>query len=85
MGNGIILQKIRSTEKIVKQIEVENTLVFETDRSFKKIEIKKEIENLLNVKVAKIRTLTRGNKKFVYAKLKPEFSASDVATKLGLM
>jgi len=81
----IILEKVKSTEKIVRQIEVENILVFEVDRAITKAEIKKEVEDLFNVKVAKVRTHTLKNKKIAYVKLKPEFQAIDVATKLGMM
>ncbi len=81
----MILQKVRSTEKIVRIIEIENTLVFETDRKYSKGNIKKEIEDVFDVKVEKIRTHTRKNKKVAYVKLKPEFPAIDVATKLGMM
>ncbi|MAH49442.1 50S ribosomal protein L23 [Candidatus Pacearchaeota archaeon] len=81
----IILEKIKSTEKIVRQIEVDNVLVFEVDRAIGKAEIKKEVEYLFDVKVAKVRTHTHKNKKLAYVKLKPEFQAIDVATKLGLM
>ena len=47
--------------------------------------MKKEVESLFDVKVAKVRTHTLKNKKVAYVKLKPEFQAIDVATKLGLM
>ena len=81
----IILQKAIATEKVVRMIEAENVLSFEVDRQFKKIDIKKEVEELFDVKVAGVRTHTRKNKKFAYVKLKPEFHAVDVATKLGLL
>tara|TARA_Y100000310_G_scaffold48516_1_gene44971 strand:+ start:7490 stop:7744 length:255 start_codon:yes stop_codon:yes gene_type:complete len=81
----IILEKVKSTEKIVRQIEVDNILVFEVDRAISKAEVKKEVEDLFNVKVKKVRTHTLKNKKLAYVKLKPEFQAIDVATKLGLM
>ena len=81
----LILQKIKSTEKLVKQIELENVLVFETDRQFTKGEIKKEVENLFDVKVEKVRTHTLKNKKLAYVKLKKEFRAPDIATRLGLL
>ena len=83
--NEIILQKIKATEKNVKLLETENVLVFETDRQFSKLDLKNEVENLFKVKVAKVRTHTRKNKKLAYIKLKPEFLAIDVATKLGVM
>lgn len=85
MSKTIILERVKSSEKIVRQIEAENVLVFEVDRSVKKQEIKKEVEDLFKVKVAKVRTHTLKNKKIVYIKLKPEFAAADLATKLGLM
>ncbi|MFA5061482.1 MAG: 50S ribosomal protein L23 [Candidatus Pacearchaeota archaeon] len=85
MSKSIIFEKVKSTEKVVRQIEVDNILVFIVDRSIKKPQIKKEMENLFNVKVDKIRTHTLKNKKIVYIKLKKEFPAIDIATKLGLM
>ena len=85
MSKTIILEKIKSTEKIVRQIEADNVLVFVVDRAINKPEIKKEVEELLDVKVAKVRTHTMKNKKYAYVKLNAEFPAIDVATKLGLM
>jgi len=80
-----MLQKIKSTEKIVRMIEVENVLAFETDRKFTKPQIKKEVEDIFNVKVENVRTHNLKNKKLAYVKLKPEFQAIDIATKLGMM
>ena len=73
------------TEKAVMLIESQNILTFTIEKEKTKPEIKNEIENLLKVKVEKLRTMIKGNKKYVYAKLKKEFPAIDVATKLGLM
>ena len=73
------------TEKAVMMIERDNVITFITSKIREKAEIKKEIEELFSVKVAKIRTLIRDNKKYVYAKLKGDTLAIDVATKLGLM
>ena len=81
----IILEKLKSTEKIVRQIEAENVLVFVVDRAVSKIEIKSEVEKLFGVKVVKVRTHTLKNKKVAYVKLKSEYPAVDVATKLGMM
>lgn len=81
----IILEKAISTEKVVRMLERENLLCFQTDRKVKKIEIKNEVENLFNVKVDSVRTLTRNNKKVAYVKLKPEFVAADIATKIGMI
>ncbi|RLG12354.1 50S ribosomal protein L23 [Candidatus Pacearchaeota archaeon] len=73
------------TEKAIMLVESENVLTFKTKMEKKKSEIKKEIEELFNVKIEKIRTHIRGNKKYAYIKLKKEFPAIDVATKLGLI
>jgi large subunit ribosomal protein L23 len=85
MAKTIILEKVKSTEKIVRQIEIDNVLVFEVDRAINKKDIKKEVEDLFGVKVAKVRTHTRDNKKLAFVKLNLENPAVDVATKLGLM
>ena len=74
-----------ATEKSVMKIEIENTLTFESPRKVTKIEIGEEFEEMFKVKAEKIRTFIRGNKKYAYIKLKKEFPAIDIATKLGLM
>jgi len=81
----VILEKMRSTEKIVRQIEAENVLVFVVDMAVNKPEIKAEVEILFGVKVVKVRTHTLKNKKIAYVKLNAEYPAVDVATKLGMM
>jgi len=73
------------TEKAVMMIEVQNILTFVTDKNKRKEEIKKEIEDLFEVRVEKIRTLIKENKKYAYVKLNKEFPAIDLATKLGLI
>ena len=73
------------TEKAVMMIETENVLTFQTERNKTKDQIKKEFEDLFEAKVGKIRTLIRDNKKYVYLKLKKEFPAIDIATKLGII
>lgn len=74
-----------TTEKAVRMIEVDNTLLFGVERKVRKEEIKKEVESLFNVKVEKIRTFIRNNKKFAYVKLNKSNPAIDVATKLGMI
>ena len=73
------------TEKAVMMIERDNVLTFAIDNRKNKDEIKKDVEEIFNVKVEKIRTLIRNNKKYAYVKLNKEFLAIDLATKLGLM
>ena len=74
-----------TTEKAVMLIESQNVLTFEVDQNATKEQVKKEIEELFNVKVSKVRTMIKGNKKHVYVKLKKNSPAIDVATKLGII
>ncbi len=73
------------TEKAVMLIESQNTLVFRTDKKTNKTEMKKEIESLFGVKVDKVRVVVKGNYKNFYVKLKKDFPAIDVATKIGMI
>jgi large subunit ribosomal protein L23 len=81
---GIQLKPV-VTEKAVMMIESQNILTFQTNKDATKEQIKKDVEEIFNVKVEELRTLIRNNKKNVYVKLKKDFLAIDVATKLGLM
>lgn len=74
-----------TTEKAVMAIERENALTFELGMKMTKTEIKKEIEEIFDVKVDKVHTLLRGNKKYARVKLNKKYPAMDVATKLGLI
>ena len=80
----MILRPITS-EKAVKMIDLDNTLLFETERRATKTEIKKEIEKLFNVKVTSVRTLVKLNKKLAFVKLNKANPAIDIATKLGMI
>ncbi|WP_297519210.1 50S ribosomal protein L23 [Thermococcus sp.] len=73
------------TEKAVAMIENENKLTFIVDRRATKGDIKRAVEAMFDVKVEKVNTLItmRGEKK-AYVKLKPEYSASEVAARIGL-
>lgn len=74
-----------TSEKAVRLIEAENTLLFETERRRRKPGIKKEVEETFKVKVEKVRVFIKGNKKYAYVKLNKKNPAIDVATKLGMI
>jgi len=73
-------------EKSMNMVEIENKLVFIVDKKADKKIIKEVIEKEFNVKVDSVRTetTTRGQKK-AYVKIKPEFSAADIASKFGMI
>lgn len=81
----VVLRAVAS-EKALNYVEKYNTLIFVVDRYSTKHEIKYAIERLFNVKVEEVRTLItpKGEKK-AYVKLKAEFKATEVATKLGIL
>jgi large subunit ribosomal protein L23 len=67
-------------------IERENKLVFVVDKTATKHDIKKAVEELYGVKVESVNTMIsmKGRKK-AYVKLKPEYKAADIATKLKIL
>ena len=80
----MILKPITS-EKAVKMLDIENTLIFETERRATKPEIKKEVEKVFSVKVDDVRTMIQKNRKYAFIKLNKSNLAADVATKLGMI
>lgn len=74
------------TEKSIMLVERVNTIVFVVDLRANKTQIKKEFEEVFEVKVARVNTeITADGKKKAFIKLKPEFNAGDVAVKLGVV
>ena len=80
----MILKPI-TTEKAVKLIDIDNTLLFQVEKEATKEEIKDEVEKIFSVKVEKVRSHIQHNKKYAYVKLEKENPAIDVATKLGII
>jgi len=74
------------TEKSMNMVELENKLVFIVRKKANKGDIKEAIEKEFEVKVEWVKTeiTTRGQKK-AYVKISPEFSAADIASKLGMI
>ncbi|RLG77030.1 MAG: 50S ribosomal protein L23 [Thermoprotei archaeon] len=86
MEESKIIKRIVATEKALTYIENHNTLTFIVDIRATKHDIKRAVEKLFDVKVAEVRTLItpKGEKK-AYVRLKPEYKASDIATRLGIL
>jgi large subunit ribosomal protein L23 len=74
------------TEAASIMVEKDNKLVFIVNLKAGKSDIKKAVEQLYEVEVDRITVLTtpQGEKK-AFVKLKPEYRASDVAIKLGIL
>jgi large subunit ribosomal protein L23 len=74
------------TESASLMVEKDNKLLFIVNIKAGKNDVKRAVEQLYEVKVAKITMLitSQGEKK-AFVKLKPEYQASDVAIKLGIL
>lgn len=74
------------TEAASLMVEQENKLVFIVHLKSTKYDIKKAVEGLYDVEVEKVNVLiTPQAKKKAFVKLSPEYKASDVAIKLGIL
>ena len=74
------------SEKAVQLINTKNTIVFIVDRKATKSQIRREVEELYNVKVKKVNTLiTMDGRKKAYVKLSDEYDATELAAKLGVI
>ncbi|RLF12380.1 MAG: 50S ribosomal protein L23 [Thermoprotei archaeon] len=74
------------SEKALSLIERNNTLTFIVDMKANKLKVREAVEKLFNVKVDKVNLMItpRGEKK-AYVKLAPEYKASDIAVRLGIL
>ncbi len=75
-----------STEKASNLVEKENTITLIVSRDATKSDVKHAVEKLYQVKVASVRILItpKGEKK-AYIRLSPEFDASELASRLGIV
>ncbi|MEM3103939.1 MAG: 50S ribosomal protein L23 [Candidatus Bathyarchaeia archaeon] len=74
------------TEKAINMIESQNKLTFIVNIKASKNDIRKAFERFFNVKVSEVRTvITPDGRKKAYIKLSPEYNASDIAVRLGIL
>jgi large subunit ribosomal protein L23 len=83
--NEVILYPLM-TESASLMVEKDNKLLFAVNMAAGKSDVKQAVEQLYEVKVKKITILItpQGTKK-AFVKLTPEYKASDVAIKLGIL
>jgi large subunit ribosomal protein L23 len=74
------------TESASLMVERDNKLIFIVNLKANKNNIKRAVEELYEVKVDRVTLLiTPQGEKKAFVRLKPEYKASDVAIKLGLL
>ena len=74
-----------TTEKAIRLIEMDNTILFQVDARDSKTAIKENFEKMFKVGVSKVRVVNRGTKKIAFIRLNKKNPAIDVATKLGMI
>ncbi|HLD57117.1 MAG TPA: 50S ribosomal protein L23, partial [archaeon] len=73
-------------EKSMGMVDLQNKIVFVVDPRSDKTEIKQAVEKAFSVKVSNVATeITPQGQKRAYIKLHPNYSAADIASKLGVM
>ncbi len=74
------------TESASLMVEKDNKLIFIVNLKARKSDVKRAVEQLYEVKVNKVTMLiTPQGEKKAFVKLNPEYKASDVAIKLGIL
>jgi large subunit ribosomal protein L23 len=74
------------TEVTSRILETENKLVFIVSKKATKADIKRAVEELYDVDVQSVNsTITPDGEKKAFVRLTPEFKASDLAIKLGIL
>jgi len=74
------------TESASLMVEKDNKLIFIVSLKAGKSDVKRAVEQLYDVEVDKVTMLiTPQGEKKAFVKLKPEYKASDVAIKLGIL
>ncbi|MBI4019760.1 MAG: 50S ribosomal protein L23 [Candidatus Aenigmarchaeota archaeon] len=73
-------------EKSMTMVEAQNKLVFMVRRRAGKDEVAEAVEIAFNVKVTGVNTVvtSKGSKK-AYIKLAPQYSAGEIASRLGMI
>lgn len=80
-----VIMRPHITEKVVRLIEEENKLVFIVYEDANKRDIEQAVEKLFDVKVADVNTqISPKAKKLAYVKLTPEYTADDIAARMGV-
>ena len=82
--NQVVIRPL-VTEASLEAVDNENKLILLVDRRANKDTIRWAVETLYDVVVVKINTqITPDGRKKAFVRLAPEYSAADVATRLGI-
>ncbi|BCU67519.1 50S ribosomal protein L23 [Sulfolobales archaeon HS-7] len=81
-----VIKRVIGGEKATNLRVQKNVLIVGVERRATKADIKKEVENVFNVKVVRVNTLItpKGEKK-AYVTFAKEFKVDDILSKMGLV
>lgn len=80
------IKRVHVTDKAIRKIKQDNTIVFIVNLDSNKPQIAQAVENLFDVEVADVNTMiTPLAEKKAYVKLRPEYPALDLAIDLGVL
>ncbi|MDW8042040.1 MAG: 50S ribosomal protein L23 [Nitrososphaerota archaeon] len=86
MNPDDVIISVVTTQDAVYLIERENKLTFIVRIESSKADVKRAVERLYGVKVERVNTLiTPYGEKKAFVRLKPEYKASEIATRLGVI
>lgn len=81
-----IIKRPSATEKSIRLMETENTLIFVVQQKATKTQIKQAFEKMFKTKVVQVKShITPQGEKKVFVKFSQETPAIDIATQLGLI
>jgi len=86
LATNEILKYPLLSEDAVTLLEAENKITFIVDLRSDKHDVKRAVQELYEVRVAKVNTLiTPEGEKKAFVKLTPDFKAADLAVRLGIL
>ncbi|MHB8396124.1 MAG: 50S ribosomal protein L23 [Thermoplasmataceae archaeon] len=83
MKRDVIISPV-ATEKTMFNTEKENKLTFLVDRKAGRKQVKEAVEKMYSVKVVSVRTMITKFGKKAIVKLDTEFSADEIAGRIGI-
>ncbi|MBI4149391.1 50S ribosomal protein L23 [Candidatus Woesearchaeota archaeon] len=86
MDTSAVIKHPLSTEKSIRLMETQNTLIFAVNMRANKQDIKQAMEQVFKAKVERVNTyIHKKGEKRAYVTFAPETPAIDIATNLGLL
>lgn len=80
-----VIKGALSTEKCVRLIDSQNTLVFVIDKKSSKDDVKRAVKELFSVEPLRVNTMIHRGRKKAFVVFKKDVLAKDIATSMGVL